>query len=162
MQRDFATELRALEEGVAHFFGDWPARHFEVGPSGVYSVWHGGQFLYVGMAWAHRDDSNPRASGVFGRLKSHASGRRSGDQFAIYVCDRFVIPTLTTQDMSALACGERFLDVRTRQYIAEHLSYRVVLTPDGLTARRLEALVRTHGLPRAGRPQINPDRPRAT
>lgn len=104
-----------------------PARTSRVGPSGVYTVWNDDLFLYVGMAWAHRDEGNPHATGVFGRLKSHASGRRSGDQFAIYVCDRFVIPSLTSADMSALARGERILDARTRQYVSDHLSYRVVV-----------------------------------
>lgn len=156
MHGEFAAELAALEDGAAHAFRDWPATHFEVGPSGVYSVWHDDSFLYVGMAWAHRDETNPRATGVYGRLKSHASGRRSGDQFAVYVCDRFVIPTLNASDMSALAGGERFLDARTRSYIADHLSYRVVFTPDGPTARTLESVVRKEGLPRAGRAQINP------
>ena len=156
VQTNFAAQRRALEDGPAHAFSDWPATHFEIGPSGVYSVWHEGAFLYVGMAWAHRDESNPRATGVFGRLKSHASGRRSGDQFAIYVCDRFVIPTLTQEDMSALARGVRLLDARTREYIADHLSYRVVITQDGPAARALELIVRREGLPRSGRPQINP------
>jgi hypothetical protein len=108
------------------------------------------------MAWAHRDESNPHAAGVFGRLKSHAGGRRSGDQFAIYICDRFVIPTLTQEEMNALSGSERLLDARTREYIAEHLSYRVVITRDGPAARALEWLVRKEGLPRSGRPQINP------
>lgn len=156
MQTNFAAQRRALEDGPAHAFSDWPATHFEIGPSGVYSVWHEEAFLYVGMAWAHRDESNPRATGLFGRLKSHASGRRSGDQFAIYVCDRFVIPTLTQEDMSALARGVRLLDARTREYIADHLSYRVVITQDGPAARALELIVRREGLPRSGRPQINP------
>ena len=107
MGSHFADQLRELEDGRAHAFRDWPGTHFPIGPSGVYTVWSDESFLYVGMAWAHRDDENPRATGVFGRLKSHASGRRSGDQFAIYVCDQFVIPTLTNADMSALARGER-------------------------------------------------------
>lgn len=152
----FSDQLRELEDGRAHAFRDWPGTHFPIGPSGVYTVWRDESFLYVGMAWAHRDDENPRATGVFGRLKSHASGRRSGDQFAIYVCDQFVIPTLTNADMSALARGERILDARTRQYVADHLSYRVVVTQDGPSARALETLVRKQGLPRAGRPLINP------
>jgi hypothetical protein len=156
MQTEFAAPRRALEDGPAHAFRDWPATHFEIGPSGVYTVWHNELFLYVGMAWAHRDEANPGATGVFGRLRSHASGRRSGDQFAIYVCDRFVVPSLTPADMSALAGGERLLDARTRQYIANHLSYRVVTTQDGRAARALESLVRREGLPRSGRPQINP------
>ncbi len=108
------------------------------------------------MAWAHRDDENPRASGVFGRLASHASGRRSGDQFCIYVCDQFVVPELSSEDMAALRRGERLLDARTRAFIQEHLTYRVVTTGAGQEARELEAFVRRNGLARAGRPQINP------
>lgn len=111
MGNEFGDQLRELEDGPAHAFRDWPSTHFPIGPSGVCTVWRDDSFLYVGMAWAHRDEENPRATGVFGRLKSHASGRRSGDQFAVYVCDQFVIPALTTADMSALARGERILDV---------------------------------------------------
>jgi hypothetical protein len=146
-----------LEHGCVHRFSDWPATHLEAGPSGVYTVWNNAMFLYVGMAWAHRDDSNPRASGVFGRLKSHASGRRSGDQFCIYICDRFVVPELSSDDMAALRRGERILDGRTKDFIHDHLSYRVVVTNGAAAARELEAHVRRVGLERAGRPQINPD-----
>lgn len=156
MVNDFAEQLKGLEDGPAHAFRDWPGTHFPVGPSGVYTIWNDDTFLYVGMAWSHRDETNPRATGVFGRLKSHASGRRSGDQFAVYVCDRFVLPTLTSADMSALARGARILDARTRQYVWDHLSYRVVVTRDGPSARALETLVRKEGLPRGGRPMINP------
>src|SRR5690348_14865890 len=108
------------------------------------------------MAWKRRDDANPAASGVFGRLRSHASGRRSGDQFAIYVGDRFVIPELAREQLDALARGERLLDGLTKQYIHDRLTYRVVVTNDGATARALEALVRGGGLSRSGRPLINP------
>ena len=75
------------------------------GPSGVYTIWNGGVFLYVGMAWAHRDDSNPKAVGVFGRLSSHASGRRSGGQFCIYICDRFVVPELNADERLLFVVG---------------------------------------------------------
>src|SRR5947208_338489 len=112
---DFSEMLRELEEGPAHAFRDWPATHFEVGPSGAYTIWHGSQFLYVGIAYTHRGDNKPTAEGLFGRLKSHAGGRRSGDQFAIYICDRFVVPHLTSEEMDALAHGARLLDARTRQ-----------------------------------------------
>jgi hypothetical protein len=148
--------LRALETGAAHAFRDWPATHFEAGPSGVYTIWNDDIFLYVGMAWKHRSDESPKASGVFGRLKSHADGRRSGNQFAIYICDRFVVPHLSSDQIDALARGERLLDAATRQYIREHLTYRVVVTDDPATARALEVLIRREGLAHAGRPQINP------
>jgi hypothetical protein len=131
MDLDISEPVHQLENGPAHAFRDWPASHFDAGPSGVYAIWNGGLFLYVGMAYAHRDDENPRAQGVYGRLRSHASGRRSGDQFAIYICDRFVIPNLARDELNALARGERLLDGRTRDYIHAHLSYRVVLTDSG-------------------------------
>jgi hypothetical protein len=150
MSMDVHDALRRLESGAAHAFRDRPATHFEAGPSGVYTIWNGDTFLYVGMAWKHRDDDNPRASGVFGRLKSHADGRRSGNQFAIYICDRFVVPQLTADEMAALARGERLLDAATRQYIRERLTYRVVVTDYAATARELEVRIRREGLRQTG------------
>ena len=58
--------------------------------------------------------------------------------------------------MGALARGARILDARTRQYVWDHLSYRVVVTRDGPAARALEPLVRKEVLPRSGRRMINP------
>ena len=108
------------------------------------------------MAWAHRDDLNPKAVGVFGRLNSHASGRRSGDQFCIYICDRFVVPELSVDDKAALRRGDRLLDRLTKAFIHDQLTYRVVVTSSGAEARELETRVRRDGLVRAGRPLINP------
>jgi hypothetical protein len=152
-----ADMVALLEDGPLRSFRDWPPAELPAGPSGVYTVWRGTSFLYVGMSWAHRVDGvTDKARGVFGRLASHASGRRSGDQFCIYICDRYVIPRLTAADMEALANGERILDRRTKQFIAEHLDYRVAPTSSGAEARAIEAAVRRNGLARAGRPIINP------
>lgn len=157
MSSDAATLARELEDGPAYRFSDWPATHFPSGPSGVYTIWYGSTFIYVGMSYAHRDDlDNAKAKGVFGRLASHASGRRSGDQFCIYICDRYVVPQLDVADLEALAIGARILDARTRDFIHDNLRYRVVVTPSGAEARALELFIRRGGLPRTGRPQINP------
>lgn len=153
---DFDPLVRELEDGPAYRFSDWRATRIEAGPSGVYTIWNGDAFLYVGMAWRHRDEQSPSASGVFGRLASHASGRRSGNQFCIYICDRFVVPELSVDDVTALRRGQRLLDQRTRTFIHEHLTYRVVMTSSGEDARLLEAHVRRAGLARSGRPEINP------
>jgi hypothetical protein len=154
---DLDRLIRELEDGPVHHFRDWPATHFVTGPSGVYTIWMGSTFLYVGMSWVHRDETvNPKVKGVFGRLASHASGRRSGDQFCVYVCDRFVVPQLNADDMTALAAGTRLLDARTREFIHDQLGYRVVVTASGADARALEVRVRREGLMRAGRPLINP------
>ncbi len=157
MPVDFDTMSHDLEDGAPHGFSEWPANHFAIGPSGVYTIWSRDEFLYVGMSYVHRGDTpNPQAKGVFGRLASHASGRRSGDQFCIYICDRFVIPRLGAADLAELAAGKRLLDGRTREFIREHLTYRVVVTGSGHEARALESHIRSHGLRRAGRPHINP------
>jgi hypothetical protein len=37
--------VRELEDGSEHSFGDWPPSHFEVGPTGVYTIWRGADFL---------------------------------------------------------------------------------------------------------------------
>ena len=100
--------------------------------------------------------SNPNAKGLFGRLASHASGRRSGDQFCIYICDRFVIPRLSPDELAALERGERILDRLTQGYIRSNLRYRSVVTTTGGEARILETHVRLHGLPSFGRPIVNP------
>ena len=146
-----------LEAGPIHHFQDWPASHLEVGRTGVYTIWSSTAFLYVGMSYRDvSETSNPNAKGLFGRLASHASGRRSGDQFCIYICDRFVIPRLSPDELAALERGERILDRLTRDYIRSNLRYRSVVTTTGAEARILETHVRLHGLPSFGRPIINP------
>jgi hypothetical protein len=49
--------------------------------------------------------SSEYAQGIYTRLQSHASGRRSGDQFSVYVADRLVLPTLSHDDINAIALG---------------------------------------------------------
>ena len=48
----------------------------------------------------------PRAKDVFGRLASHASRRRSGDLFCVYLCDRFVDSELEGNDLLALVVAQ--------------------------------------------------------
>jgi hypothetical protein len=95
------------------------------------------------------------AKGLWTRLNAHASGRRSGDQFCVYVCDRFVVPALTPSQQQQLAAGGLSLDDLTRTFIRDHLAYRFVVTADGTEAARLEAEVRRGAL-LVGRPYLNP------
>jgi hypothetical protein len=53
---------------------------------------------------------------------AHASGRRSGDQFNVYICDRFVIPALVPEQQSKIGLC---LDQLTGHYVHE---------PGGLSA----------------------------
>ena len=98
------------------------------------------------------------ARGVADRLRSHASGRRSGDQFCIYVCDRLVLPTLTSETIRDVGEGRASLDALTRAFIHRELSFSYVVAADGPEAHALEAEGRAGRL-EAGKPLLNPRRP---
>ena len=151
--------LRTLGHGELHHFADWRNDAVPSAP-GVYTVWRGDEFIYVGMAGRGLSDPPEpdvpaRRRGLRDRLNSHASGRRSGDQFCIYVFDRLVLPTLTPDDIAAAAAGRLFLDRVVREYIRRELAYRFVAVPDGTRALALERHVQGHGLS-GRRPFLNP------
>src|SRR5262245_65817274 len=124
----YVTEL---SRGVMHSFASWPNPSVPTFGAGVYTIWHSdGRFIYVGMSGRGITAETIRRNtpqGLYTRLQSHASGRRSGDQFCVYVADRLVLPTLTQQDIAAIASGRRQMVALVRRYIHENLSYRFVL-----------------------------------
>ena len=88
--------LDLLETGRSYRFSDWPNESVPKIAAGVYAIWDSRRLIYVGMAGSglsakdlDAPDKPVRARGLWTRLNSHASGRRSGDQFCSYVCDRF-------------------------------------------------------------------------
>src|SRR5215510_9954603 len=144
-----------LSLGVAHSFASWPNPSIPAFGAGVYTVWHeDGRFIYVGMSGRGITAETIRRNtpqGIYTRLRSHASGRRSGDQFCVYVADRLVLPTLSQQDIAAIASGRHQMDAFVRRYIHENLSYSFVMVPDGATAYTVEAAIKRgkweHGPP---------------
>jgi hypothetical protein len=150
-----------LSQGEVHWFRDWPNSAVPTFGAGVYTIWHrDGRFIYVGMSGRGLSANTPRRNtpqGLYRRLKSHAGGRRSGDQFCVYVADRLVLPTLSREDIVAIELGHRQLDAFVRRYIHENLSYRFVILPDGAEAYAVEAAIKTGGWP-YGRPLLNPGR----
>jgi hypothetical protein len=144
--------LHDLEHGRLRRFAEWPEVDLRFSAPGVYTVWQQDVFLYVGISWQDK----PGSKGLFGRLDSHASGRRSGDQFCIYICDRYVIPTLEAARLSDVGTGSLSLDRLTRDFVRGQLTYRAVHTATGAEARRIERIVRSTGLPGGARPTINP------
>jgi hypothetical protein len=155
--------LVQLCEGPLHRFADWPNPAVPDGRAGVYTVWLGDQFIYVGMsgrgirtASGMGDSDSPKMpKGLRKRLEYHASGQRGGDKFCIYVFDRLLLPTLTQEQIRDAAAGTLSLDRLTRDLIRECLGYRFVFRPDGNEATKLEKFIRRHGL-RGQLPLLNP------
>jgi len=155
--------LIILEQGTRHQFADWPNPDVPEVAAGVYTIWDGTSLIYCGMAGrsltvesllAHREDAT-KVTGLRVRLGSHASGRRSGDQFCIYVADRLMMPQLTSLQIAAIARRELSFDNLVRDYIRQRLSYRFAETKAGTEARDLERAVQEGALD-AGKPLLNP------
>lgn len=131
--------------------------------AGVYTTWREEALIYAGMAGrgftteiisGHRA-AKVKNKGLRSRLESHWSGRRSGDQFCVYVADRLVPSTLGGEQITVVAAGELKLDALIRMYVHENLTYRVCELPDSKSAEALEREVR-HGTLRGGAPFLNP------
>jgi hypothetical protein len=110
--------MNALVTGPACRFADWPNDQVPRRAAGVYTIWRQEEFIYVGMSGrgARAEDfvaSQGQAKGLWTRLGSHASGRRSGDQFNVYICDRFVVPALTPSQQRDIGEGKILLDRMT-------------------------------------------------
>jgi hypothetical protein len=102
-----APQNAELANGIPHSFSDWPNSAVPAFGAGVYTIWHrDGRFIYVGMSGRGITANTIRRNapqGIYTRLQSHASGRRSGDQFCVYVADRLVLPSLSQEDITAIA-----------------------------------------------------------
>jgi len=161
-EADSVRPLEQLETGPSHLFSDWPNRELPKVAAGVYTIWERDRLIYVGMAGRGMNasdtpspDEPTKAKGLSTRLNSHASGRRSGDQFCVYVCDRFVVPRLSLKQQTQVGEGTLSLDGMTRKYIHDRFGYRFVTTADGQQAFELERRVQRGEL-RAGKPVLNP------
>lgn len=156
-----AQQVFELGVAPAYSFADWPNPKVPAFGAGVYTIWDTlGRFIYVGMSGRSITAETNRPNtpyGIYTRLHSHASGRRSGDQFCVYVADRLVLPKLSQQDIAAIASGRHQMDAFVRLFIHENLSYRFAILSDGAAARKLEATIKRGGWGH-GQPHLNPTR----
>jgi len=157
---DLEHVLRELENGPLHPFSDWEMNQVPNWRAGVYTIWEGDEFLYAGMGGrgltteAQAGADIARRKGLLDRLHNHSSGRRSGDQFCIYVFDRLVLSSLSRQDIEEAAAGRLSLDAQVRDYVRGRLAYRYVVVVDNREAAELERVVRRQGLSER-RPRFN-------
>ena len=121
-----------LNQQPFHRFADWPNKEVPKGKPGVYLIYQEGRWIYIGMSFKN----------LQGRLSQHASGRRSGDQFCVYVGDRLVMPKLGIDQMKGVFSGAYSLDDAIKEFVRSQLSYRYLVVADDPTARAVEK----HGL----------------
>jgi hypothetical protein len=145
-----AERIAALADGTARRFSDWPNIEVPRFGAGVYTIWHkDGRFIYVGMSGRGiTRAAKPRNSplGLYTRLHNHWGGRRSGDQFCVYIADRFVLPTLNRDDVAAIAPGRHEMDAFVRRYIHDELLYRYIIVENGREALAIETAIKSGGL----------------
>src|SRR6516165_6014641 len=103
-----------LSRGTAYSFASWPNGSVPAFGAGVYTIWHSdGRFIYVGMSGRGMTAEPTRRNtpqGLYTRLESHSRGRRSGDQFCVYLADRLVLPMLSQEDVASIASGRHQMD----------------------------------------------------
>jgi hypothetical protein len=150
-------EIAALVDGPLYWFRDWPNNAVPQFGAGVHTIWHrDGRFIYVGMSGRSIvADTAPRPFGLHTRLHSHFGGRRSGDQFCVYVADRLVLGSLAATDIESISSGHHQMDAHVRQYIHSYLGYRFAILADGGTALKIERSIR-RGEWSHGKPLLNP------
>lgn len=133
-----------------HQFSTTDINHIAEYGSILYTVFlDRSEFIYVGIGGTMGKsvkDRNPRS-----RIKQHAQGWRSGDQFCIYIQDFYVIPELVKTNYTP---KKGYLDQLTREFIQSRLTYRylVIQTEDSnKIVRQLERELQSnkygHGVP---------------
>ena len=135
------SDLFSLNTPVISFADD-NKKHVPSYGSIVYTVWDlKNNFIYVGIGGTQKKpvaNRNPRS-----RIKEHSSGRRSGDQFCIYVHDFFVLPNILKTGTYQPKKG--YLDKLTKEYLHKNLRYRVKVfqTDDSIKiVRSLESKIK--------------------
>src|SRR3954451_22756591 len=94
--------------------------------AGVYTIWEEeGGLVYAGI-----EGRTPAGKGLASRLRSHASGRRSGDQFCVYVADHYVLPELTREQIEAIRDSRLSMDALVRERIHTAFGFRFVVVDD--------------------------------
>jgi hypothetical protein len=132
--------FQSLTSGRSYPFSEGLHADLSLAKAGVYAIWRGLECLYVAIAGPGLDLTidHKHMSGIRDRLGSHRYGRRSGDQFGVYLCDKLVLPLLTSEPIKEIAEGELSMDAMTRVHIHQYLSYRFALVSNFAEAIAIE------------------------
>ena len=150
-------DISPLFEGELYPFEIRPDESIPDIASGLYSIWQGEQFLYIGIAGRDLNKSSTRkVRGLKDRLRAHWKGGLGGDQFAVYVFERLLAPQITREQLNAIGNGELTLNGLNRTYIRTNLSYRFLVTDTYAEAMEIENLIKSGKVESYPKPYLNP------
>tara|TARA_B110001452_G_C15177663_1_gene409132 strand:+ start:687 stop:1148 length:462 start_codon:yes stop_codon:yes gene_type:complete len=150
-------DITPLFESELYSFEDRPGEPIPDIASGLYSIWRGKHFLYVGIAG--RDLNKPstrKVRGLKDRLRAHWKGGLGGDQFAVYVFERLLAPEIKREQLDAMGRGELTLNELNRSFIRDNLSYRFLVTDTYSEAMDIESQLKSGSLENYPKPYLNP------
>ncbi len=122
----------------------------------VYTIWNrSGEWIYVGIGGLGQSPATPlKKRNPVSRILQHQSGRRSGDQFCIYVHDYYIVPRIEPETYQFIR-GD--LDRMTKDFIRNELCYRFIVlqTEDSIEkVRKIESKLKS-GYLSYGKPLLN-------
>ena len=89
------------------------------------------------------------------RLATHWKGGLGGDQFCVYVFERFLCDVLTTEDLKQMVNKEVTLAELNRDYIRNNLSYRFTILDSYKDALAIETRIKKGEIVQIGKPYLN-------
>jgi hypothetical protein len=123
----------------------------EVG-AGIYTIWETPRVDPRQDCWTPA----PVAVELATRPRSHASGRRSGGQFCVYVADHYMLHELTRGQIGDIGDGALSVDSLVRYCVHEHFAYRFATAATYAKAMTVEHAIKRGTL--GQRPRLNPPR----
>ena len=176
----FEKEIRELISSPRYKFKDWDEEARKVIPDvacGVYLIWRGGDFYYVGMSGKDltaeevkkfrkeidevqrgKKKYSPPAlgkycKGLVKRLNAHKNGSLSGDQFCVYIANRCIAPGLTRGQKRSLESGSLTFDTEVKKFVSDELDYQFYETDNGKKAENIEKIFK-EGDTELGKPYL--------
>lgn len=149
-----------LSRGKLYQFSEWPNEDLPDVAIGMYTIWNGGMFAYVGISGTSlkKEDFAMNAKKIRGlkqRLNYHRSGGLGGDKFCVYVFERFISKQLTLDDLDKMSKKELTLGKLNREFIRNNLTYRFTILDSAKKAREYEKIIKNGGIKSIGKPYLN-------
>ena len=151
--------IHDLTKGKPYKFSDWPNSELPDVAIGMYTIWKGDLFAYVGIsgtAVKEEDYQKNIIKGLKKRLKAHRSGGIGGDKFCVLVFERFISKELTLEDLEKMSRKELFLRVLNRNFIRNNLTYRFTILDSKENLMEYENFIKKGGIVSLGKPFLNP------